>query len=68
VASMCVDSVTYASTFVSADELEKAGCAVIVTKRDCLDYEMMRTHCRLVLDTRNAMSVDRGCKARVVKL
>ena len=49
------------STLVAAD------CVVIVTNHDVIDYNLIGTHSKLVVDTRNAMKSVVSPNARIVK-
>ena len=41
---------------LTAEEVQRADAVVIVTDHDDFDYEMVRSHARYVLDTRNRIS------------
>jgi len=48
------------SVDLTADEMEAADCAVIVTDHSCLPYEELVARCRLIFDTRNALRTYAG--------
>jgi UDP-N-acetyl-D-glucosamine dehydrogenase len=51
---------------LEAGALDKFDCAVIATRHDSVDHRMVATHCKTVVDTRNAL---RGLKgAHVFRL
>ena len=48
---------------LTADELAAADAVVMVTDHDAFDYDLVRTHARYVLDTRNRLDgpTSSGC-------
>lgn len=52
------------SVGLNAETLEKFDCVLIATNHDAFDYELIRTHSRLIVDTRG---VYRGTFKHVVK-
>jgi UDP-N-acetyl-D-glucosamine dehydrogenase len=44
-----------------------ADCILIVTNHRAVDYTLLGTHAKLIVDTRNAMAAVPGCNARIVK-
>ncbi|MGQ0702102.1 MAG: nucleotide sugar dehydrogenase [Gemmatimonadales bacterium] len=54
------DGRRYASVPLDAAALSRADCVVIVTDHSTIDYEEVRRHARLVVDTRNALRVRRS--------
>jgi UDP-N-acetyl-D-glucosamine dehydrogenase len=55
------------SVELSKAALNAADCVVIVTNHDVIDYDLIGTHSKLVVDTRNAMASVTSPKARIVK-
>jgi UDP-N-acetyl-D-glucosamine dehydrogenase len=55
------------SVELDKNTLEAADCVVIVTNHDVIDYDLIGTHSKLVVDTRNAMESVASPKARIVK-
>jgi UDP-N-acetyl-D-glucosamine dehydrogenase len=53
------------STPLTAESLEAADCVVILTDHRAFDYEMIRRHARVIVDTRNAI---KGRHRHVFKL
>jgi len=45
----------YASVPLSAQTLQASDCVIIVTDHSAVDYELVRRHGRVVVDTRNAL-------------
>jgi UDP-N-acetyl-D-glucosamine dehydrogenase len=45
----------FASVPLSADTLAAADCVIVVTDHSDLDYELVRRHGRVIVDTRNAL-------------
>ena len=54
------DGRRYESAPLTAGALTGADCVVIVTDHSAIDYEEVRRHARLVVDTRNALRVRRS--------
>jgi UDP-N-acetyl-D-glucosamine dehydrogenase len=54
VEEMAVDAVT-ARVSLTREEVERADAVVLVTDHDAFDYEMVRRHAKLVLDTRHRL-------------
>jgi len=52
---------------LSRAALKAADCVVIVTNHDVIDYDLIGTHSKLVVDTRNAMASMASTKAKIVK-
>ncbi|MGC8740448.1 MAG: nucleotide sugar dehydrogenase [Candidatus Sumerlaeaceae bacterium] len=61
------DSYELTSVALTAEELKRADCVVIVTNHKDVDYQLILDYAPLVVDTRNAMA-GRSGKARIVKL
>jgi UDP-N-acetyl-D-glucosamine dehydrogenase len=55
---------------LTASELERADCVVIVTAHEDVDYRLVLEHAKIVVDTRAAISPAQraGAKARVIAL
>ncbi len=49
------DGHRYQSAPVTAATLEQADCVIIVTDHRAVDYDLVRQHARLIVDTRNAL-------------
>jgi UDP-N-acetyl-D-glucosamine dehydrogenase len=49
------DGHRFASVPLSADTLAAADCVIVVTDHSNLDYELVRRHGRVIVDTRNAL-------------
>jgi len=62
------DSLT--SVELTASQLERADCVVIVTAHEDVDYRLVLEHAKIVVDTRAAISPAQraGAKARVIAL
>ncbi len=56
------------STPLTAQDLKKADCVVIVTHHKILNYPDIAKHARLIVDTRNAMKGIKTSKVKIVKL
>jgi UDP-N-acetyl-D-glucosamine dehydrogenase len=65
--SMRKFAIDLASTPLSPHALRDADCVLIVTDHDAIDWTLVGTHARLIVDSRNAMARARGSKARIVK-
>ncbi len=50
------DGVALRSVPLTVAEMEKADCVVIATDHSCIDFEMVRSNARQVVDTRNALN------------
>ncbi|HKS27602.1 MAG TPA: nucleotide sugar dehydrogenase [Pyrinomonadaceae bacterium] len=52
------------------EELTRADCVIIVTDHSSIDYERVTSQCKLIVDTRNALSSDlrRKSRARIIRL
>ena len=55
------------SVELSKSRLAATDCVVIVTNHDVIDYNLIGTHSKLVVDTRNAMASIASPKAKIVK-
>ena len=49
------------------ETLRDFDCVLIVTNHSCIDYRLIATHAKLVVDTRNAMKSLEGLGARIIK-
>ncbi|MGO8872151.1 MAG: nucleotide sugar dehydrogenase [Acidimicrobiales bacterium] len=49
------DALAFTLVDVTAAELEAADAVVLVTDHDAFDYELVRTHARYIIDTRNRL-------------
>ncbi len=67
VAQVLVGEQRYASQPLTAATLAAADCVVITTDHSAFDWDLIRAHARLVVDTRNALR-GAGGGARVVTL
>jgi UDP-N-acetyl-D-glucosamine dehydrogenase len=67
VARVAVNGLDLASQPLTPEALQAADCVVITTDHSTFDWDLIRTHARLVVDTRNALR-GRAGNARVVKL
>jgi UDP-N-acetyl-D-glucosamine dehydrogenase len=65
--SMRKYQISLTSVELSAAALAGADCVVVVTDHAAIDWTLVGTHAKLVVDSRNAMVRGRGVKARVVK-
>ncbi len=62
-----VDDLTLASTPLTPAVLQAADCVLVITNHSAFDWDMIRRHARLIVDTRNALrGTDGGSK--VVRL
>lgn len=52
---------------LTAEALQKADVVLVLTDHDCIDYNFVGQHARLVVDTRNAMAGVTNPKASVIK-
>jgi UDP-N-acetyl-D-glucosamine dehydrogenase len=52
---------------LTAANLKKSDCVVIITDHANVDYELIGQHARLVVDSRNAMAHVKRPRARIVK-
>jgi UDP-N-acetyl-D-glucosamine dehydrogenase len=50
------DGHRYESVPLTRDTVAAADCVMIVTDHEAIDYELIRTHARRVVDTRNALA------------
>jgi UDP-N-acetyl-D-glucosamine dehydrogenase len=52
------------------EELARADCIIIVTDHSGIDYERVTSQCKLIVDTRNALTSDlrRRSRARIIRL
>ncbi len=50
----------YASVPLTADTIKAADCVMVVTDHSSLDYDLIRTHARCIVDTRNALARSRA--------
>jgi len=62
------DGGTLSSVALDSQVLSEADCVVIVTDHSCIDWPLVVSHSRLVVDTRNALKGIPPGKAQVVKL
>jgi UDP-N-acetyl-D-glucosamine dehydrogenase len=58
---------TLRSEALTPSALKAADCVLVITNHSAFDWEMVRRHARLIVDTRNALKGTHG-GARVVKL
>jgi len=63
-----VDGHAYEGQPLTAEVLAGADCVVITTNHSVFDWDFVRAHARLVVDTRNALRGAAGGGARVVRL
>jgi UDP-N-acetyl-D-glucosamine dehydrogenase len=63
-----LENQTFHSLEFDAKTLEQCDCAVIVADHSRFDYDLIVTHSKLVVDTRNATRCVAGDKPNVVKL
>jgi len=56
------------SVELTAEELQKYDCVVIVTDHSCLDYEWIVENAKLVVDTRNATKNVKNNREKIVKI
>jgi UDP-N-acetyl-D-glucosamine dehydrogenase len=56
------------SVKLTAEELQKYDCVVIVTDHSCLDYEWIVENAKLVVDTRNATKNVKNNREKIVKI
>ena len=63
-----LDNQTFHSLELDADTLEQFDCAVIVADHSRFDYDLIVSHSKLVVDTRNATRRVAGDKSNVIKL
>jgi UDP-N-acetyl-D-glucosamine dehydrogenase len=54
------DGHAYASVPLTADTVKAADCVMVVTDHSSLDYDLIRTHARCIVDTRNALARTQG--------
>ncbi|MBX3363765.1 MAG: nucleotide sugar dehydrogenase [Phycisphaeraceae bacterium] len=55
------------SESLTPERLEQSDVVVIVTDHDGVDYDLVGSHAKLIVDTRNVMAKTPGAKAKVVK-
>lgn len=63
-----LDGGTFQSVPLTAETLAQADCVVVITDHTIFDWQMIRQHARLIVDTRNALKVVPTGAARVVTL
>ena len=63
-----LDGGTFQSVSLTAETLAQADCVVVITDHTIFDWQMIRQHARLIVDTRNALKVVPTGPARVVTL
>lgn len=51
---------------LTRETLEQSDAVLIITNHDCVDYELVGKHAKLVVDTRNSMASVKSLKARLV--
>ena len=68
VAQVLVGEQRYASQPLTAAALAAADCVVITTDHTAFDWDLIRAHARLVVDTRNALRGAAADGARLVRL
>jgi len=56
------------SVELTAEELQKYDCVVIVTDHSCLDYEWIVENAKLIVDTRNATKNVKNNREKIVKI
>ena len=59
---------TFHSVPLTAETLAQADCVVVITDHTIFDWQMIRQHARLIVDTRNALKAAPTGSARVVML
>ena len=62
-----LEGAAFRSVALTPSVLQAADCVVVTTDHSALDWEMVRQHARLIVDTRNALNGAAG-GARLVKL
>jgi UDP-N-acetyl-D-glucosamine dehydrogenase len=65
--SMRKFAIDLASVPLTPRALQETDCVVIVTDHDAIDWTLVGTHARLVVDSRNAMARAASPRARIVK-
>jgi UDP-N-acetyl-D-glucosamine dehydrogenase len=65
--SMRKFAIDLASVPLSPRALQDADCVLIITDHDAIDWTLVGTHARLVVDSRNAMARATAPRARIVK-
>lgn len=60
VPSFSEDGHGFKSVPLTADTVKAADCVMVVTDHTSLDYDLIRTHARCVVDTRNALARNRA--------
>ncbi len=68
VPSFCVEDVVVRSAALSAAELKKADCVVILTDHSCYDFAFIHRHADMIVDTRNALKNIREGREKIHKL
>jgi len=68
VARVAVGEQRYESQPLTAESLAAADCVVVATDHSDFDWDFVRAHARLVVDTRNALRGSANGGGRVVKL
>jgi UDP-N-acetyl-D-glucosamine dehydrogenase len=58
----------FTSIALTARELQRSTCAIILTDHTQFDYDLIGEHAKVVIDTRNAMKRVQTPKSRIVKL
>lgn len=56
------------SSKLTPDNLKKADCVVLVTDHSSFDYEMIATHSKVIIDTRNALKKVSSHRGKIIKL
>ncbi|MBL8095865.1 MAG: nucleotide sugar dehydrogenase [Anaerolineales bacterium] len=67
VPALRIDDLALHSEPLTAERLANAAAVIVVTAHKDIDYDLIATHARLIIDTRNALA-PRSTAARVVKL
>ena len=68
VATAQVNGIAMRSTALTAAQLKKLDCAVVLTNHSNVDYALVRESVPLIVDTRNQYGNQPGRAGRVVKL
>lgn len=63
-----LDGGTFQSVPLTVETLAQADCVVVITDHTIFDWQMIRQHARLIVDTRNALKAVPNGSARVVML
>ena len=58
----------YKSMVLTEEEIARADCVLITTDHDCIDYQWVVDHARLILDARNATKNVQKGKEKITKI